>query len=285
MNRFVYVSIGLVCMLAILAISFRTCTSMSPQAVPEPGCGTISIEGRFTVEVGDTVQYRVKVENMKVESYEWLLGNSLKSNSPSPRHVFREKGSAWVKVTLNGLCKDSALVSVKEKVPEGSIEGPSSTVVGRKERFAFSGDVRDEEELKWQFSESGEVDATGERVRYAFNGPGNKKVQVLFEGKVLAERIVRVERATPPPAITESEFQRTLQQIANSSSGSEKNRLYESLKRKVRDENIPVIVNGQQLQFYDYFILISMNSGIRINRVKLTHSGNGISRVEISQSE
>lgn len=295
MNRFIYITFGIICMVAIILFSLKQCASV-PYVVPETECGAIKIEAdNFTPQVGDSVLLEAFVKSMVVETYQWQLKNFAgrvidSSTVATPVFQLDTVGDFTVLVQLNGQCTDSTLLTVQpkeEEVKPGSITAPSSIYLGQRNDYAYVGDAKEEDRLEWQFGESGDVDANGRDVSYTYTTPGRKSIRVTYKGEILAERPVRVSRppGTSVPTYTNAQFRQKLQAIANAGSSSQRNAIYKELKKAVRDENIPVIVNGTTYQFYDYFIELSLSGGsVTVNNVRLSSSNAGITRIVVDQT-
>lgn len=291
MNRLVYSGVGSLAIAVILVLSVSQCSSGPDE---EEDCGDIQLEAEnYSPIVGDSVRVEATTERGEVEEYLWLLKNYAgkvidSSALVSPAFKMDSVGAYSVYVRLDNTCADSLLLNVlpaDEPPKDGAIKAPNKIIQGRSYEYAYEGPAPDEEQLEWFFGEGGDVGGIGRVVDYAYEHTGPKNIRAIYEGKILAERTVRV--SPPPgqkqPSYTPQEFKKMLQQIADSDDREDKNAVYEKLKKSLRDENILVTVNGQAYQFFEYYIDLSLSSGTTISSVELDYSDTGITGVTIKQ--
>ena len=291
MNRFAYLDFAVVAIAAILVFGVSQCSS-GPHETDD--CGDIQLEAdNYSPKVGDSVRVEATVERGEVEEYLWLLknyaGKAIDSSAlVSPAFKMDSVGAFSVYVLLDNTCADSIILNVLPadvQPKDGAIKAPNKIIQGRSYEYAYEGEAPDEEQLEWFFGEGGDLGGTGRVVNYAYEHTGPKNIRAIYEGKILAERTVRVspQPGQKRPSYTPQEFKKMLQKIADADSREDKNAVYEKLKKSLRDENVLVTVNGQTYQFFEYYIDLSLSSGTTINSVELDYSDTGITGVTIKQ--
>ena len=170
-----------------------------------------------------------------VSTWDWDFGdNTPHESGKKATHVYRSAGSYNLKLVVNGsekcnsilavvVAQDKSATGVTSGAIESSIEGPSSTVVGKAVKFhETSGKATG---WAWTSSESnGKIDGTGQEVTYTFNSPGKRTIYVSINGnKGKASMDVDVTAPSPgggtgPGAkakVNEETFKQMLYQVIN----------------------------------------------------------------------
>lgn len=134
------------------------------------------------VEVGDLVYYADSTRN--ADTWLWEFGNGDISRQRTGKYVFKEPGLYQIRLQVDNSLEKKQIVTVRAKSNDyGSgqlvkITAPATAIQG--EIISFRG-YGPSKEWRWQFGESGIVDAREQNPLYAYAEPGKYEVLLTTE--------------------------------------------------------------------------------------------------------
>ncbi|NDV65223.1 PKD domain-containing protein [Bacteroides sp. 224] len=135
----------------------------------------------FDVEPGMPVSFADSTQGAR--HWLWEFGNGESSPLQSGTHIFSESGKYQIRLTVNGELEKKFLVTVRSKVKSDQdeivrINAPTSALQG--EYITFRGEGPSQE-WRWEFGESGKVDAHEKNTIYRYELPGQYTVSLRTE--------------------------------------------------------------------------------------------------------
>lgn len=133
------------------------------------------------VELGEPVSF--SDSTYQARSWLWEFGNGDSALTRSGNYIFKEAGKYMVRVTVDGDLVKKILVNVRHSVKNDQqqlvrIIAPKSALQGELITFRGEGGAK---EWRWEFGETGMVDARDKNVLYAYSLPGIYEVQLTTE--------------------------------------------------------------------------------------------------------
>ena len=136
---------------------------------------------------GALVSFRGEAAGGK--NYEWDFndGKTYESILPSVQHSFRNPGTYFVSVVVNGHCEGFDTITIIErpvdKTPlrEPSFIAPDTATVNRP--ITFIDTTSDATSWKWRCGESEVVDGVNRKVSYTYKTPGIKFIHLEINGR------------------------------------------------------------------------------------------------------
>lgn len=134
------------------------------------------------VEHGNPVSFSDSTKG--VQTRIWKFGNGDTSSLQSGQYVFPEPGRYRIRLSVNGELEKDFIVNVRKAQKEDSedqlirILAPKSALQGEYVIFRGEGSSKD---WRWEFGETGRVDAIEKTAIYAYDEPGIYQVALRTE--------------------------------------------------------------------------------------------------------
>ncbi|MBN2742506.1 MAG: PKD domain-containing protein [Marinilabiliaceae bacterium] len=231
-----------------------------------------AVLGPTTLEVGQELSFADSTEG--AESWLWEFGNGDQRTQSRGTYFFSEPGKYQVRLTVNNWEPRYFMVHVRDQVSFESsrpmIQITAPEVAFQDEIIVFKG-VGEAREWRWEFGETGMVDAREKNCMYAYKIPGIYEVQlstdntqypVRFEIEILP--VYQENDTTDVLSIIGLDIKRKLQEIAH---GRAFNFHYNTILQQYLCQNPNVLVVVNNNKFNDFY---SYCQGLRI-----TGKGNG----------
>lgn len=213
-----------------------------------------------TIELGEVISFCDSTKG--ADTWMWEFGNGEKSTDQKGQYVFPQTGKYQVRLTINQSIEKYFIVQVRElgssdqKNPIIRINGPG--VAMQNEIIVFKG-VGEAKEWRWEFGETGMVDAREKNCMYAYQEPGIYEVQlstdntqypVRYEIEILP--VYQDNDSTDVMSIIGQDIKRKLQAIAD---GKMFNVNYNAILQQYlcANPNTLVVINNNKFNdFYSY---------------------------------
>lgn len=133
------------------------------------------------VEVGAPITFADSTKG--ANNWLWEFANNDTSNEPKGQYTFTETGKYMVRLTVNGNIEKRFMVNVRAAQKDDAeelikINAPSSALQGEYITFRGEGSSKD---WRWEFGESGKVDAHEKTTIYKYDFPGRYTVALRTE--------------------------------------------------------------------------------------------------------
>ncbi|MFV0325264.1 MAG: PKD domain-containing protein [Bacteroides xylanisolvens] len=133
------------------------------------------------VEQGIPVSYADSTKG--ADKWHWEFGNGDTSSDRRGEYVFPETGKYQIRLTVNGNLEKKFIVNVRSPRKDESldlikIDAPKEALQG--EYITFRG-VGNSKDWRWEFGETGQVDAIEKNAIYKYELPGRYIVQLRTE--------------------------------------------------------------------------------------------------------
>lgn len=133
------------------------------------------------VEVGMPVQYSDSTKG--TDSWYWEFGNGDTSSEQRGTYTFPQAGKYQVRLTVNGNLEKRFIVNVRETKEDEALElikinAPDEALQGEYITFRGEGTSKD---WRWEFGETGTVDAIEKTAIYKYELPGRYIVSLRTE--------------------------------------------------------------------------------------------------------
>lgn len=137
--------------------------------------------GPLDVEHGIPVSYADSTKG--TDKWYWEFGNGDTSSDRRGEYVFPETGKYQIRLTVNGNLEKKFIVNVRSPRKDESldlikIDAPKEALQG--EYITFRG-VGNSKDWRWEFGETGQVDAIEKNAIYKYELPGRYIVQLRTE--------------------------------------------------------------------------------------------------------
>lgn len=234
----------IVCSVALCiggAILFKTLSNKEIVAYISPTDLYLGEEINFTDSTKNATQWL------------WEFGDGSESTFRSGTYVPHYAGSMSVRLTVDGNVSKRFLINVRERPQEDNkvvitIEAPQTAVQGEFVTVKGSGEAK---EWRWEFGETGRVDARDQETMYVYETPGEYEILLSTE---TTEYPVRHLIQVLPSSITDTtdvalavgnDIRERLQAIVD---GKSFNANYNHILSQYlhNDPNIPVLVNNKK---------------------------------------
>jgi hypothetical protein len=168
-----YLTMGSVCVLALLVLAFRYGTS-------HPCYPIRIVPSAASFTVGSPVT--LKAETHQAKSYEWNFGDGTSTTEFDPEtvHIYIRAGKYTVVVTIDGQCSEMQIVSIGEapitvnKNLPLMIIGPDTAYVGKPVNYEDNNPASTA--WAWHFEGGEMVDAYTKRASFTYRTPGLKTI-------------------------------------------------------------------------------------------------------------
>lgn len=135
----------------------------------------------YSIEVGEQIIYSDSTKS--ATSWHWEFGNGDQSHERRGQYTFSESGQYRVRLTINGKTEKLFTINVINSQRDRNsrivqIEAPDFAMQG--ENIVFRG-VGTDKQWRWEFGESGMVDAREKDPIYAYSEPGVYNITLTTE--------------------------------------------------------------------------------------------------------
>lgn len=211
------------------------------------------------VTLGESFVYSDSTKNAK--EWYWEFGDNETSGKARGNYTYRQAGKYRIRLTVNGKYEKLFTVNVKAINSDSlsrlvEIEAPKTAMQG--EYIVFKG-VGNDKQWRWEFGESGMVDAREKNPLYAYAEAGVYQVQLRTENTQYP--VIHMIEITPNYSVNDStdmmsvigaDIREKLQAI---SEGKSFNSNYNYIIRKYmcNDEKTEVVINNNKFNdIYSY---------------------------------
>lgn len=137
--------------------------------------------GPLHVEVGSPIAYADSTRG--VDNWNWEFGNGDSSPQQKGEYTYTQTGRYQIRLTVDGNSEKKFIVNVHTKKQDGEeqlirIEGPTTAL--QDEYVIFRGEGASNE-WRWEFGETGVVDAKEKTAIYRYTQPGTYEVLLSTE--------------------------------------------------------------------------------------------------------
>ena len=230
----------------------------------------------------------------------WEFGNGESSAEQRGQYTFSQTGRYQIRLTVDGNMEKQFVVNVRapkrvENQEVIRIEAPKNAIQGEYITFRGVGTAR---EWRWEFGETGDVDAVEQIAMYKYDQPGQYAVSLRTENtQYPVLHTITITQKYVESAIsddggggsaTEEDIRKKLQAIADQQPF---NTNYNHILSKYlcNNSNTQVVVNNtRRNDFYSYCQgLQLMGRGTRIESVvvEMNESGRCVSRLMVTQTD
>lgn len=156
----------------VLILAFRSCRQ-GPEVKASLSAAEVEVNEGFTYSDS----------TYKARNWYWEFGDKESSYKPRGTYRYKEAGTYKVRLTVNGKYEKVFTIQVKNTAHESAsrlvhIEAPDSAMQG--EYIVFKG-VGNDKQWRWEFGESGMVDAREKTPLYAYSKPNTYTVRLRTE--------------------------------------------------------------------------------------------------------
>ncbi|WP_455593510.1 PKD domain-containing protein [Bacteroides sp.] len=225
----------------------------------QPGPTVKAFISNTDVTLGESFTYSDSTKN--AEEWYWEFGDNGTSAKARGNYTYKQAGKYRIRLTVNGKYEKLFTVNVKAVNSDSlsrlvEIEAPKTAMQG--EYIVFKG-VGNDKQWRWEFGESGIVDAREKSPIYAYSEPGTYRVQLRTENTQYPvihniEIIPNYSKndSTDMMSVIGADIREKLQAISN---GKSFNANYGYIIRKYMcaDEKTEVVINNNKLNdIYSY---------------------------------
>ncbi len=171
-----YLSMGALCVIALLVLAFRYGTS-------HPCYPIKVVASAASFSVGSPVT--LKAETREGKTFEWNFGDAatVKEYDPETVHTYTRAGKYTVVITVDGQCSEMQVVSIGE-APIAVNENLSPTIIGSDTAYVgkpvnYEDGSPSSTSWAWHFESTQMVDAYSRRASHTFTTAGFKKIILI----------------------------------------------------------------------------------------------------------
>jgi PKD repeat protein len=186
----VFITMGAVCLLALIVLGF--------QYAGRETCQPVSIAYSDSLMAGNIVRFRADMPGGRTYSWNFGDGTSKEEKATTTTHIFKNAGQYEVSVLVNGSCEQTRTIVVKEApivVNTGMLPVIiSSDTLYTGKPATFTDGSTTSTSWEWSFGETNSVNDTNQTATYTYNTPGYKKVYLRVNGRydLTREKLVYV---------------------------------------------------------------------------------------------
>ncbi len=163
------------------------------------------------VKTGDAVTFLDKTKG--VDKREWNFGDKSAPQFESEvTYTYQAAGEYTVTLKVNGICADSQMVVVTERILPPQIMAPKAAYVG--ERIDFSGIAKNGEKWRWQFGDGSESQIQEPAHIYDSPGTFTVKLRINNDPELESKHSITV-RAKPAAGTVRSPEKRKKPELRN----------------------------------------------------------------------
>lgn len=173
LNRRLYIVILVLLVCIGIAFGVRSCfSSREVHAIVTP----------LDVELGMPIAYADSTKG--ADNWYWEFGNGDSAPTQRGQYTYTEAGKYQIRVTVNGEMEKKFIINVRPKKDENGLDqliqitAPKTALQGELVIFRGEGTSK---EWRWEFGESGVVDAREKTAIYKYLEPGTYEVQLSTE--------------------------------------------------------------------------------------------------------
>ena len=172
LNNRTYIIIGIIIVCIALAFSVRSClTKREVTAIVSP----------LNVELGSPIAYADSTRG--ADTWLWEFGNGDSSDHQKGEYTYTQAGRYQIRLTVDGNYVKKIIVNVRSAKQDEDehlikIEAPKTAL--QDEYIIFRGDGTSNE-WRWEFGETGTVDAKEKTAIYKYSLPGTYEVLLTTE--------------------------------------------------------------------------------------------------------
>ncbi|MDR3285867.1 MAG: PKD domain-containing protein [Prevotellaceae bacterium] len=172
LNHRIYIIVGILGICVVTAFFVRSCfSSRQIHATVSP----LDVEPKHPIFFADSTK--------NAEQWLWEFGNGDSSPLPKGEYVYEEAGKYQIRLTVDGKLEKKFIVNVHLSQNDADNElikivAPATGIQG--EYIIFRGEGSSKE-WRWEFGETGAIDAREKTAIYQYSEPGTYEVQLSTE--------------------------------------------------------------------------------------------------------
>ncbi len=175
----VYITMGILCIVALVTLAFRYATSHP--------CSPINIQVNANAFVeGNVITFKAVTKGGTTFAWNFGDNNGTEEQNPSTTHIYKNAGKYTVTVTVNGECTEVQNVVITEAavIANNSLQlfdGPDTAYVNQP--VSYEDLSLNSTSWEWYFEDGNTVDAKTRKALHTYTTAGPKKILLKVNGK------------------------------------------------------------------------------------------------------